>query len=182
MNLLLGFAPFIAFALVDRTVGHVEGLIAGALVAGGLIARDAIQGRRWKILEIGTAVLFGALALYAVFSSPGWSIMDVRLRVDAGLLAIVLASMAIGKPFTEQYAQEAVEAERLNTARFRRTNFVITAAWALAFAVLVIADIVLIYRPDIPQHVGVWATIGALVGAFRFTKWYPQRVRNGSRA
>ena len=29
MNLLLAFAPFIAFAVVDRTVGATPGLIAG---------------------------------------------------------------------------------------------------------------------------------------------------------
>jgi hypothetical protein len=31
--------------------------------------------------------------------------MGVRLRVDGGLLLIVLVSLAIGKPFTLQYAR-----------------------------------------------------------------------------
>jgi hypothetical protein len=177
MNLLLGFAPFIAFALVDRAVGHLEGLVAGAVVAVALVAREVLAGRSLKILEIGTAILFGGLALYALLAHPAWSIMDVRLRVDAGLLLIVLVSLLIGRPFTGQYARDAVDPALWTSPRFHKTNLVITGVWALAFAVLVAADLILIYRPDIPQHVGVWATIAALVGAFKFTKWYPAQMR-----
>jgi hypothetical protein len=42
MGILLAFAPFIAFAIVDRLVGPVEGLIVGALVSAGLLIRDRI--------------------------------------------------------------------------------------------------------------------------------------------
>jgi len=56
MGILLGFAPFIAFAILDWAVGPTQGLIAGA---------------------------------------PAWSIVGVRLRVDVGLLLIVLVSIAI---------------------------------------------------------------------------------------
>ena len=65
----------------------------------------AILHQTPKILEIGTFVLFGGLALYAVLGGPMWSIMGVRLRVDAGLLTLVLITMAVGRPFTLQYAR-----------------------------------------------------------------------------
>lgn len=181
MNLLLSFAPFIVFALIDRTIGHLEALIAGALVAAALMIREALAGRSLKSLEVGTAILFGIMAIYSVAAKPSWSIMDVRLRVDAGLMTIVVVSLLMGKPFTGQYAREAVDATLWETPAFQKTNNVITAVWALAFAILVVADLILIYRPDIPQHVGIWATIAALVGAFKFTKWYPQRVQSQSR-
>ena len=53
--------------------------------------------------------LFGGLAVYALLGGPAWTVIGVRLRVDAGLLLIVLASMAVGRPFTLQYARERAD-------------------------------------------------------------------------
>jgi hypothetical protein len=121
--------------------------------------------------------LFGVLALYAQLANPGWSIMGVRLVVDAGLLSIVLVSLAIRQPFTLQYAREQVEPEIWTTKEFLRTNDVITAVWALAFLVLVVADAVLLYVPELPPRFGIIMTVLALVGAVKFTGWYPDRRR-----
>src|SRR5215475_780294 len=153
MGMLLAFAPFIAFALVDRAVGATEGLVAGAAVSAALLLRDWLTpGRSPKILEIGTVILFGALAAYAIFGGPTWSIVGVRLCVDLGLLLIVLASMALQRPFTLQYAREQVPSEFWTSPQFLRTNYVITAAWALAFFVLVMADLMLLYMPALPPR------------------------------
>jgi len=176
MGILLAFAPFIAFAIIDRLIGPTEGLIAGALTSAALLIRDwASAGKTPKILEVGTFILFGGLALYALLVGLTWSIVGVRLRVDAGLLIIVLITMAVGRPFTLQYAREQVAPELWASPEFIRTNYVITAVWALAFAVLVIADLILLYRPDLSPRIGILLTIAALVGAVKFTSWYPER-------
>lgn len=47
-------------------------------------------------------VLLGGLALYAALGGPTGSIVVVQLAVNAGLLLIVLVSVAIRKPFTPQ--------------------------------------------------------------------------------
>lgn len=180
MGILLAFAPFLAFALIDRLSGPTEGLIAGAVVSAALLLRDLIQGRTAKVLEIGTAILFGGLALYALLGRPSWSVVGVRLVVDAGLLLIVLASLAMRRPFTLQYARERVAPELWGEPEFVRTNYVITAVWALAFAVMVVAELVLLYLPDIPPRAGIVAIVLALVGAVKFTGWYPERRRAGA--
>jgi hypothetical protein len=178
MGVLLAFAPFIVFAVVDHLAGGTAGLVAGAVVSAALVLRDWISGSRApKILEIGTVILFGALALYAVLSDPAWSIIGVRMRVDVGLLLIVLVSMALRRPFTLQYAREQVSPELWDRPIFIRTNYVITAVWAVAFAVNVAADFALLYAPAPSASLGVVATILAIVGAFWFTAWYPKRVR-----
>jgi hypothetical protein len=178
MGILLAFAPFIAFAVIDRLVGSTEGLIAGALVSAALLIRDWMSADRSpKILETGTFILFAAMALYALLANPDWSLMGVRLRVDAGLLLIVLITMILRKPFTIQYARESVAKELWDSSEFLRTNYVITAVWALAFVVLVIADLILVYMPDWPPRVGILLTIAAFYGAFKFTAWYPDKVR-----
>jgi hypothetical protein len=171
MGMLLAFAPFIAFALVDRMVG--------AAVAAALLIRDWMStDRSPKILEIGTFILFGGLALTSFAVHPDWSIIGVRLAVDAGLMAIVLVSIAVGRPFTLQYAKEKVAPELWQSPQFYRTNVVITAAWAAAFAALVIADIVMLEMPDVPRRFGILLTVAALIAAVKFTDWYPSSIAN----
>jgi hypothetical protein len=179
MAMLLAFAPFIVFAIVDRLVGVTEGLFAGTAISAAMLLRDWIILRRTpKILEIGTTILFGGLALYAVLGGPTGSIMGVRLAVDCGLLAIVLVSMAIGQPFTLQYARDRVAREHWQRPEFIRANTIISAAWALAFVVLVLADLVLLYAPGVPPLVGIIAIIAALLAASKFTGWYPAHLRS----
>ncbi len=177
MNMVLAFAPFIVFALVDRIAGPTAGLSSAALVSAALNLWDFLTpGRRPKILEIGTLVLFGALASYAVFGGgAALSVISVRLLVDSGLMLIVLGSIAIRQPFTLQYAREQVAPELWENPEFIRTNYVITAVWALAFAVMVAAELALLYIPDMPQRAGIIAIIAALYGAMKFTSWYPER-------
>ena len=102
----LAFAPFLIFVVLERTVGVEPGLIAATIVAAILLIRDVLSHKAIKVLDVGTLILFGGLAVYYKIESPDWSVFAVRLRVDLGLLIIVLASMVLRKPFTLQYARE----------------------------------------------------------------------------
>jgi hypothetical protein len=65
---------------------------------------------------------------------------------------------------------------------FLAVNTTITLAWAGAFAVLVIADVVMLYMPEVPLWVGIALTVAALYGAVRFTQCYPEQMRARSGA
>jgi hypothetical protein len=176
MKLLLAFAPFIAFAVVEHLAGVPAGLAVGTILAIALLVRDLLTpGHRIKLLEIGTTLLFGALAVYAFTDDVRWSIAAVRLRVDAGLMLIVLASIALRQPFTLQYAREAVDREHWESPQFVRVNYVISTVWAVVFGILVLADIVMAYVPALPHSTGVIATVAALYAAVKFTTWYPEQ-------
>jgi hypothetical protein len=56
-------------------------------------------------------------------------------------------------------------------------DYVITTIWALAFAVMVITELALLSMPSLPPRVSIVAVILALVGAVKFTGWYPERVK-----
>jgi hypothetical protein len=178
MNLLLAFAPFIVFVVAERLAGIPAGLASAAIVAAILLARDLVTPSRGpKLLEIGTFLLFGGLFLLAMTIGEQWSIADVRLRVDGGLLLIVLLSMVFQRPFSMQYARESVDRQHWNSQEFLRTNYVISAAWAVAFGVLVLADVVMDFMPALPHAGSVVATAVALAGAAWFTGWYPEQHR-----
>jgi hypothetical protein len=173
----LAFLPFISFAVLNHFVTPTVSLVVAALVSLGLIAREVLQARSVKMLEAGTCMLFGGLALYAGTTDAAWSVVGVKLAVDVGLLVIVLFSLLVGRPFTVQYARESVSQDMWTHPQFLRTNRVITLVWLAAFAALVVADLVLLYLPDVPHKFSVLLTVGALYGAFKFTMVYPERAK-----
>ena len=178
MGILLGFAPFIVFALLDSRLGVVPALGAAAVLSAVVLLRDwLVRKRTVKLLELGTLLLFGGLALYAIATHAEWSLVAVRLRVDAGLLIVVLASMAMRQPFTLQYAKEQVPQEVWKHPSFMKINNLLTAVWAVAFGLMVLSDVAMVYLPAIPLSVGVAVTVVAIAGAIWFTVWYPKRVR-----
>lgn len=177
MSILLSLAPFAVFFVLMRLHSPIAGLI-GALVASLLLcARMRWRGDAVKILEVGSLVVFALLTGYTWLAAPGWTVATVRLAVDGGLLAIVLVSLAIGRPFTLQYARERVPEQFWALPIFFTTNRIITAMWAAAFAVLVAADAAAEWLPSVPLWVEVVASIAAFLGAVWFTRWYPAAVR-----
>ena len=176
MGILLGFAPFLGFAVATGFWGPITGLLVGAVTSAALLVYELVRKHQPKILELGTFAMFAGLLAWAKLFPTPLTVLSVRLRVDAGLLLIILISMAIGKPFTLQYARERVPQERWKSPQFARINFVITSVWALAFACIVAADLMMIYVPNVPLRVGIVVTLAALYGAYRFTDWYPKQA------
>jgi hypothetical protein len=174
--MLLAFAPFIAFAIIDRLLGSVAGLCAGAAVAAAFLIRDlVVAGKTPKLLDIGAGVLFSGLGLYAAMFDPDWSIIAVRLYVDCGLFLIVVFSLLSGRPFTIQYARETVPEQYWASPEFLHKNYVISSVWALAFAVLIATELTLLNAPQLPPRIGIFVIVGAIVAALKFTGWYSAR-------
>jgi hypothetical protein len=181
MNILLAFSPFLVFVVLERLIGVEPGLLGAVATSLLLLTWEVVIRRRTpKVLEIGTMLLFGALALYGGVTGAVWSIAGVRLAVDAGLLLIVLVSMAIGQPFTLQYARESAPPGLWRQAEFVRVNVVITAVWAAAFASMAVIDLAWLMIPTLPPRLVAIATVLALFGAVKFTGWYPDRKRAAS--
>jgi hypothetical protein len=174
MRILLGFAPFIVFALLSRYVPASVSLWAAAAVSAGLVLRERLSRRSMKILETGTCILFALLGIYTSLTHGACDIPTVRSVVDGGLLLIILLSMLIRRPFTVQYAREQVSAAVQNSPTFVRTNYIITSIWALAMAFIVAADLAMHFATRIPVQLEIVVIVAALGGAFWFSKWYPK--------
>jgi len=178
MDLLLAFAPFLSFALLERSIGAHGALLIATLVAGLLVARDRLlRHKSLKLLEVGSLILFGALTLATRFSQFNPSVLAVRLWVDGGLFVIVAGSILVGHPFSLQYARERVSAEIAATPRFRSINLRISAAWALAFAVIVVADVAMLRLSWFTPVIGTFVILGVLGAALWFTTWLPKSAR-----
>jgi hypothetical protein len=179
VDIFLGFTPYVAFFVVLR-VGTVEAAMWAAFAVAALVALyGRWRGRSAKILEVGAITLFGLLALFTAVSHWEWTLTAVRLAVDLGLLAIVLVSIAIGRPFTMQYARERIAEQHWQTPLFLAINRRITWVWAAVFAVLVAAHVATVFF-SVPAWIDGVVTVAAFVYAIAFTTRYPEKARKAA--
>ena len=178
MRLLTALSPFLIFIALDRLVSVDAGLFAAAGASAILLLIDSLlRRRRAKILELGTLVLFSVLAAYVALSGTHWSVATVRLAVDIGLLLIVVGSMLAGQPFTIQYAREQLPPHLWRDPDFLGVNYIITAAWAVAFAVMVGIDVAWVLVPGFSPTIVLIVSCAAVYCAFRFPRWYRRRSK-----
>jgi hypothetical protein len=182
VDIVFSFAPYIAFFVALKLVAVELALWAAASVALLITGRNWARGASVKVLEAGSVVVFTAVAAFTSVEHWHWSLMGVRLAVDCGLLAIVLASIAVDRPFTLQYARERVPENVWNSPLFLSINRRITWVWAAAFAALVAAHAAVVFVPGTPVYLDIVVTVLALLGAFRFTERYPEAVRRRAMA
>jgi len=174
MTIFLILAPFGAFALLMLVTSAQISLFASAAICLAVIGIDVYRGRSIKVLGAGCVVLFAGLGAYVTLIDPTLSSSAVRLATDAGVLAISLASLIIGKPFVRQYALEEVDAETAKLPGFKKATYIITWAWIGAFILMISGNVLTIYVPGLPLWSGLAIAFAARNSAAFFTTWYPQ--------
>jgi hypothetical protein len=173
MTIFLILAPYGAFASLLLLTSAKVSVFAAAAICVAVIALDFMRGRSLKWLGAGSAILFASVGLYLTLIDPSLGNSAVKLAVDTGIFAISLASMLIRRPFTLQYALEAVPAETVGMPGFLRANYIITAAWTAAALVMMLANLAMLYVPGLPIWSGLAIAFAARNSAVYFTKWYP---------
>jgi hypothetical protein len=176
MNLVLGFVPFILFAVLMRLSDDLALWLAFA-VAFALSMRSFLDTRVLKTLDASNTALFGVLALYRGFVQPSMSFGALLLAVDGGLLAIMIVSLILHEPITLQYAREQVSQDNWRTPSFLHINYMVTGAWVAALAIMTAADAASSLSTKVPQTLAVAAGLVALAAALTFSLRYPAYVR-----
>jgi len=59
-------------------------------------------------------------------------------------------------------------------AGFLKANYIITSAWAAAFLLMLMSNVMMIYVPGLPLWCGLAVALAARNSALYFTKWYPK--------
>jgi hypothetical protein len=177
MMTFLILAPYAAFTVLMLVSSPVPSLFAAAAICGMVIGYDVLRGRSIKLLGAGSAILFSTIGGYLVLVDPGLSHSAVKLAVDCGMLSVALLSLAIRFPFTLQYAREVVDAETAGLPSFLTVNYILTAVWALAFLLMLMANVLMIYLPGLPFWSGLAIAFAARNTALYFTNWYPRYRR-----
>jgi hypothetical protein len=174
MTIFLILAPYAAFSLLMLVTAADVSLFTGAAICLVVIAYDMVRGRSLKILGAGSVIVFTAVGGYITEIDPDLSVSGIKFAVDTGIFLVTFGSILIGKPFTLQYAREAVDAETLKVPGFIKANYIITAAWTLAMLLMMAGNVALIYVPGLPLWSGLLVAFAARNSAVYFTKWYPE--------
>lgn len=174
MAIFLILAPYGAFTFLMLVTSALASVVAASTICLATIAIDLWYGRSVKILAAGSAIIFAAIGLYLLLVDPALGTLGVKVSVDVGIFVISLGSMLVRRPFTLQYALEAVPAEIAAMPGFMRANYYITAAWTAAALLMLAANVVLLYVPGLPIWSSVAIAFAARNSAIYFTKWYPE--------
>ncbi|MBR0965967.1 hypothetical protein JQ554_17765 [Bradyrhizobium diazoefficiens] len=174
MAIFLILAPYGAYTFLMLVTSAIASVFAASAICLVTIAIDVARGRSVKILAAGSAILFAAIGLYLAMIDQKLGTLGVKLSVDLGIFVISLGSMLVRRPFTLQYAVEAVPAETAAMPGFLTANYIITGAWTAAALLMMAANIALLYFPGLPVWSSLAVAFAARNCAIYFTKWYPE--------
>jgi hypothetical protein len=185
LGVLLGFAPWIVFMLVSGPSTWLWAALAALVVALVLAVPDWLRTREIGVLQAAGIAFFGVLSVLALVLNPAdlqW--VEDRAQLLSSLVLTVVAggSLAVGRPFTEYYARQAVPREHWSSPLFKRVNVVITAVWTVTFLLIALCDLVVVLAPGSGAVFNWVLPVLLIVAAVLFTKKYPERARRTAAA
>jgi hypothetical protein len=176
MLLLIGIDPA---PIVDRAVGVTARDHAGR-------ARRPIKLQVPKILDLGTIAFFLVLVIIGLFVDRHTLIGLEKYSQaisSAALGLIVVTSIVLGHPFTEQYARQGVPEDVWDTPGFRHTMVLMSGVWAVIFAVMAILGLIAktgIAGAGSSDLLNWYIPIGLVILGFQFNKWYPSHLQQSA--
>ncbi|MFA7232268.1 MAG: hypothetical protein WC071_13435 [Victivallaceae bacterium] len=175
INLLLSFAPWIAFLIL---AGHsLLRLDIALVVASALVVVMAVTGLHRGAVLWASYIFFGTALLFVLALKNMWFITHLGILANGTLFATVFLGMMFGKPFTEDYARAEAPREIWETAGFVRACYTTTSVWALIFLFNLASSIVAFYNHEIPGWRFTAFNYIMLVSGVLYTSVYSQYKR-----
>lgn len=174
MGTLLTFSPFLVFTATNWAVGPDAGLVAGLLASFVLLLHDWNRDARREpgVFDLSVFALFALLALYDGLGEPLWTAAGVQVRVEAGMLLALCASMVVRRPATLPAASALLGLQGKGDAAFVGVNDVLCLAWATALGVMMAGELLGQALPDTDPFTSSLVTVAAVSCAEAFCRWY----------
>lgn len=133
LRLVLGFSPWILFGALLPLVGVGAASAGGLAVSLALCALDKLRGS-WKAPELVAAAYF-LLMLLAAPIGWSWPQDHIGLSLHLALAVMAFGSLAVGHPFTLDYARDDWPPALWERPEFLLINRAMTALWGALFLV-----------------------------------------------
>jgi hypothetical protein len=172
MNLVVGFAPFILFAVLSRLSADLALWVAFA-AAFVVTIRDFVESPSLRLLDVGSLVLFALLALWRGFLDPSLPLPMVRFIAEAALFLLLGGSLLIRRPFSMDYARLDPREAAWPPLLFRKVNYLVSASWTAAFLAMAVADGAVTLLPRLALYGSIAVSVIALALVVTFTLRYP---------
>ncbi|PVZ07934.1 acyl-CoA thioester hydrolase/bile acid acetyltransferase-like protein [Actinomycetospora cinnamomea] len=189
MGYVLGFLPWIVYWILVGNVAFRTALLVALAVAALAVVVGRLRHERPKTLDVGSVVVFVLLTAVA-FVVPD-TVLErwIQPLGNAGLLLIVLAGLALRRPFVLDYATASVDAVTARTDGFRAITTAMTWLWAGLFAAMTVlsaippvvdGDATLLDADDTLSILCYWVAPFALMGiggviSGAFPPWFSAR-------
>ena len=173
---LLGFLPWIVYAVIATGDEWRYGATAGLVIALGVVVLDRRTGKDWDqmVIEASAAVFFAVITPIS-FVDPGSALMPYGpALVNVWLALTAWGSLAVHRPFTLGIARSMAPREVWRTPQFYRVNAVITSVWGAAFTATAVLLVLLLRVAPHATAAVVTIKIVTFVAPMVFTIRYPK--------
>jgi len=175
-KILLGFMPWLLFsALFGPTEQEI--IISIAVASAVFVKTEWRDLRKGFVLAWGTVIYFVFIFLFAVLLKNQWVINHVWLLSNLALALIAWASLAIGQPFTLQYAREQTPAFIWKKPGFIKVNRILTAVWGSVFLFSIALYAIPFGHTELDKIIYQLLMYGSTIFGIWFTKSFPAWYR-----
>jgi uncharacterized membrane protein len=175
--LTLSFSIWVVYGTLQGMGRWPAAVTFGLLASAGLLSLMAGKEIRIKLLDwvlLGYFVL-AAVATFAVRSAafPGYSSIVIWVLYAA----VTGISIAVGAPFTLEYARESTPPELWSNPGFLRVNRIISMVWGLGFVLNIVLSTIALNSRYSPMLVGTLAPLLVMGACSIFTLRYTKISR-----
>lgn len=174
MNVLIGLLPFILLPALRAVLPARSAALAGFGLAGATLLRQGLAGGP-KSLNVLVFLLLG-FAAALTWRRPALAERWNGVIIDGTLAVYAFAGLAIGLPFSAEFARDTVQPALWTHPVFLHVTAAITLVWGIGFAVLAA-----LAWPAGWLRARRWqrivATVLVMLAAATFTGWYPDHAR-----
>lgn len=178
---LISFLPWILFGLfAGHSLTELKNTLIICLVISVIVgSRDM----RDKLIVPWVTFTFFVGMVIALIALQWYSIIPyIGIASNTVLTGIAFGGLAIGTPFTIQYAKRDVPRERWENPVFIHINKVLTAFWGILFFIGLLLSLYKFFYPDTLGLFGdayMWISI---ITGIIFTMKYPDYAKKRSQA
>ncbi|MEI8081094.1 MAG: acyl-CoA thioesterase/bile acid-CoA:amino acid N-acyltransferase family protein [Actinomycetes bacterium] len=145
LGFFAGFAPWIVYWILSGSTSFETAVTIAfvlALLSNVLTYLRSKSFASLKVLEIGTAVAFAVLAIVGLLAGQEFVARWIQALGNGALMLIMFVSVMINKPFTLQYARDAVPREMWDKPGFLAVNKFMTWMWVAAMGFMTVCSLV----------------------------------------
>jgi hypothetical protein len=139
---VVGFAPWIVYWILVGNAPFLVAVLVGLGLAVAINVMALVRRQPLMVLEAGTALVFAVFVLLALVLPEDFLERRLQPLGNAGLFAIVLVSILIGKPFTLQYARKSTPREQWDEPGFVYVCRQLAWLWAGTLAFMTIVSLI----------------------------------------
>ncbi|MEI6621542.1 MAG: acyl-CoA thioesterase/bile acid-CoA:amino acid N-acyltransferase family protein [Actinomycetes bacterium] len=145
LGFFAGFAPWIVYWILSGSTSFETAVTVAfvlALLSNVLTYARTKSLASLKVLELGTAIAFAVLAIVGLLAGQVFVARWIQALGNGSLMIIMLVSVLINKPFTLQYARDAVPRDLWDKPGFLAVNKFMTWMWVWAMGFMTVCSLV----------------------------------------